>query len=125
MFERNRIDCGMGFLPKTSRNLQGIHPLASPPRAFIPGLMQLPMMAAAQRNGELIAHLEANGSGLCKPQVMRIGGLPAADDARLRRDEFQVCLVAQPFGFGNRELALVDPGWNEVSCGGSWRRGHA
>ncbi|MGB8558085.1 MAG: hypothetical protein WCD62_06485, partial [Pseudolabrys sp.] len=65
------------------RNLMSIHPLAFPPRALIAGLVQLPMMAAAQRHCEFIAHLEANGSGLGKPQMMWIGGLPAADDARL------------------------------------------
>jgi len=113
----------MGFLPKTSGNLQGIYPLAFPPRALIAGLVQLPMMAAAQRHGEFIAHLEANGSGLGKPQVMRIGGLPAADETRLCGDESQVRLVAQPFGFGNCELALVDPGRREFSCGRGQRRG--
>ena len=45
--------------------------------------MQLPMMAAAERHGELIADFEAQGSGLGKPQVMRIGRLPAADEAGL------------------------------------------
>ncbi|MGC1915813.1 MAG: hypothetical protein WA710_11550, partial [Pseudolabrys sp.] len=73
----------MGLLPEASRDLQGVHPLAFPPGALITGLMQLPMMAAAQRHGEFIAHLEDNGSGLGKPQMMWIGGLPAADDARL------------------------------------------
>ena len=68
LFERRRIDCGMGLLPKTSRHLQGIYPLAFPPRALIAGLVQLPMMAAAQRHGEFIAHLEAYGSELCKPR---------------------------------------------------------
>ena len=111
------------LLPKTSGNLQDIHPLAFPPRALIAGLVQLPMMAAAQRHGEFIAHLEANGSGLGKPQVMRIGGLPAADETRLCGDESQVRLVAQPFGFGNCELALVDPGRREFSCGRGQRRG--
>jgi hypothetical protein len=81
LFEGSRIDCGMGFLPKTSCDLQGIYSL--PPRAFIAGLVQLPMMAAAQRHREFITDFEANGSGLCKPQVMRIGGLPAADEAGL------------------------------------------
>jgi hypothetical protein len=112
-----------GFSPKTSGNLQDINPLAFPPRALIAGLVQLPMMAAAQRHGEFIAHLEANGSGLGKPQVMRIGGLPAADETRLCGDESQVRLVAQPFGFGNCELALVDPGRREFSCGRGQRRG--
>ena len=45
--------------------------------------MQLPMMATAERHGELIADLEAQGSGLGKPQMMRIGRLPAADQAGL------------------------------------------
>ena len=45
--------------------------------------MQLPMMTAAERNGELVADFEAEGSGLGKPQMMRIGWLPAADEAGL------------------------------------------
>ena len=40
-------------------------------------------MTAAERHGELIADFEAQGSGLGKPQVMRIGRLPAADEAGL------------------------------------------
>ena len=45
--------------------------------------MQLPMMTAAERNGEFVADFKANGSGLGKPQVMRVAGLPAADEAGL------------------------------------------
>ena len=45
--------------------------------------MQLTVMAAAERNGELIADFKADGSGLGKPQVMRIRGLPPADEAGL------------------------------------------
>ena len=63
---------GMRFFPETSRNFQGIHSMAVPPGAFIAGLVQLPVMPAAQGDRELIAHLEANGSRLCKPQVMGI-----------------------------------------------------
>jgi hypothetical protein len=73
----------MRFFPKVSRDFQGIHSVTVPPRAFIAGLMQLPVMPAAKRDRELIAHLETNGSRLCKPQVMRIGRLPATDEARL------------------------------------------
>jgi hypothetical protein len=62
----------MRFFPKASRNFQGIHSVTIPPRAFIAGLVQLSVMPSAQRDGELIAHFEANGSGLCEPQVMRI-----------------------------------------------------
>jgi hypothetical protein len=35
--------------------------------------MQLPMMPAAERYSELVADFETQGSGLGKPQVMRIG----------------------------------------------------
>ena len=41
------------------------------------------MMRTAERDGELIADFEAQGSGLGKPQMMRIGRLPAADEAGL------------------------------------------
>ena len=105
---RRLIRRGMRFFPKAPRDFQGIHSMTVPPRAFIAGLVQLPMMPAAKWDRELIAHLQTNSSRLRKPQVMRIGWLPAADEAGLRRDEFQVCLVAQSFGFGDRELALVD-----------------
>jgi hypothetical protein len=41
------------------------------------------MMRTAEGYGEFIADFEAEGSRLGKPQVMRIGRLPAADEARL------------------------------------------
>ena len=80
---RRLIRRGMRFFPETSCNFQGIHSVIVPPRAFIAGLVQLPVMPATKRNCELIAHLEADGSRLCEPQVMRIGRLPTADEARL------------------------------------------
>ena len=45
--------------------------------------MQLPVMAAAEGHSEFIAHFKPQGSGLSEPQVMRIGRLPAADQAGL------------------------------------------
>ena len=42
--------------------------------------------------------------------MMRIGRLPAANQARLGGNEFQVRLVAQALGLGDSELALVDFG---------------
>jgi len=83
----SRLRClvrrGMRFFPQVSRDFQGIHSVTVLPRAFIAGLVQLPVMPAAKRDRELITHLETNGSRLCKPQVMRIGRLPATDEARL------------------------------------------
>jgi hypothetical protein len=73
----------MRLFPKASCDFQGIDPLAFPPRAFIAGLVQLPVMSAAKRDCELITHLETNCPRLRKPQVMGIGRLPAADDTGL------------------------------------------
>ena len=66
--------------------------LSLPPGHFIAGLMQLPMMAAAERHRELIADFEAEGSRLRKPQVMRIGRLTSANEAWLRGNKPQMRL---------------------------------
>src|SRR5579885_2621047 len=86
--------------------------------------MQLTVMTAAERHGELVAHLQADGAGLGKAQVMRIAGLPAADQTGLRGDEPEVVLVAEPFGLGDRKDALVDTAGREglAGEGGSKRR---
>ena len=76
--------------------------------------MQLPMMTAAEGDGELVADFETEGSGLRKPQVMRIGRLPAADQAGLRGDKPQMGFVTQPFGLGNGQKALIDLTWDEI-----------
>ena len=75
----------MRLLPKRLGDLQRLDVEPLPPGDFIAGLMQLPVMTAAERNGELVADLEADGSGLGKAQVMRIGWLPAADRGRAVR----------------------------------------
>ena len=67
-------------------------------------------MTAADRYDELVADFETESSRRGKPQVMRIGRLPSADQAGLGGDEPQMGFVAQPLGFGNGEKALVDPG---------------
>jgi hypothetical protein len=73
--------------------------------------MQLTVMAAAEGHSELIAHLEANGSGLRKAQVMWVGRLASTDETGLCGHELQMGLVAQPFGLSKRERTLVDPCW--------------
>ena len=56
--------------------------------------------------------------------MMWIARLPPADETRLRSHEFQVCLVSQSFGFGDRELAFVDFSRSQRGRGGheSWGR---
>src|SRR5262249_34603285 len=70
--------------------------------------MQLPMVAAAERHRELIANFQTDCPRLGKAQVMGIAGLPATDQARLRGDKLQMCLVTQPLRFREGELALVE-----------------
>ena len=98
----------MRLFPKLLGDWQGIDLQIFPPGHFIAGLMQLPMMTAAERYGELVADFEAECPGLRKPQVMRIGRLPAADEARLRGNEPQMGLVTQPLGLGDGKKAFVD-----------------
>jgi len=62
----------VAFLPKSFGDLQSIDFQVLPPGHFIAGLMQLPMVAAAERHGEFVTDFQANGSRLCKAQVMRV-----------------------------------------------------
>ena len=98
----------MRLLPKASCDFQGIDLQVFPPRDFIAGLVHLSVMTPAEGYGEFITHFETDRSRLRKPEVMGIGRLPAANQARLGGNKFQVCLVAQALGLGDGELALVD-----------------
>lgn len=55
--------------------------------------MQLPVMAATERDSELVADFQPNGSGLGKAKVVRIAGLAPADRTRLGCHKFQVRLI--------------------------------
>src|SRR5262245_23252362 len=57
LFECRLMRRGMRFLPKAPRDFECIDLYVLPPGDFIPGLVQLSMMTATQRHGELIAHL--------------------------------------------------------------------
>ena len=76
-------DFGWVCSQSLSGDLQRFDVEVFPPGHFIAGLMQLPVMTAAERNGELVADFKADGSGLGKPQMMRVAGLPAADETGL------------------------------------------
>ena len=64
--------------------------------------MNLAVMAAAERHGELIAHLAAKGRMLGKAQMVRIRGHTAANEAWLFGDKSNVFVVANPASFGMR-----------------------
>src|SRR5262249_34454060 len=106
----------MRLLPKAFGSLQRVDFDTPPPDQLVARLMQLTVVTPAKRNGEFIAHLEAYRSRLSKPQVMRITGLPAANQTGLRSDEFQMCLVAKAFRFGNCQRAFINMARDQ--CGG-------
>ena len=56
--------------------------------------MHLAMMTAAERDREFIADFSAQSRGLCKTEVMGIGGAAAANQTRLLGDRFDVVPIA-------------------------------
>jgi hypothetical protein len=84
------------FLPQPLSDRQCIDIQIFPPSHLIAGLMQLPMMTSAKGYSELVADFETQGSRLGKPQMMRIGRLPAADETGLRGHESQVGFATRP-----------------------------
>ena len=79
--------------------------------------MQLSVMAAAERHSKFVADFQTEGSGLSKPQMMRIRRLTSAEQTWLRSNKSQMGFVTKPFGFGNGQNALIDPGREQVWCG--------
>ena len=73
----------MCLLPKTPGDLQGINFLVLPPGDLIANLMKLPMMTATERHCKFIADLEPDRARLRETQMVGIGWLPPADQARL------------------------------------------
>ena len=71
----------MALFPKSFGDRERVDVERLPPPHLIAGLMQLAMMTATERYSELVADFETQRSRLGKPQVMRIGRLPPADDA--------------------------------------------
>jgi hypothetical protein len=71
------------FFPKRVGDLKRIDVETFPPSDLIAGLMQLPMMAAAERDGELVTDFHAQSSRLSEAQMMRVGWLPPADQTSL------------------------------------------
>ena len=78
----------MAFFPKPLGDLERVDSKIVPPGDFTASLVQLSMVAATERNGELIADFEAQGSRLRKLQVMRIRRLTPTDEACLCGNEF-------------------------------------
>jgi hypothetical protein len=70
--------------------------------------MDFAMMAAAERDGELVADFAAECPALGKVQVVGVAGLAAADQAGLLRDEPEVIAVADAPWLWEGEGGFVD-----------------
>jgi len=66
------------------------------------------MMHSAQRHREFVAHAAADCGALGKPEMMRVRGASAAEQAWLQRYELEVIAVAVAPRFAQREVGLVD-----------------
>src|SRR5258706_2926889 len=83
-----------GFFPKRPSDLDRVDPRALPPGSFVPGPMRGAVVRSTERYREFIARLAAERTRLDELQVVRIGGLAAAQQARLLGYEPQIVLVA-------------------------------
>ena len=68
------------------------------------------MMAAAERDRELVAHFAAERLSLGETDVVRVDRAAGAHEARLRGDERKVSLVAKATRRADRQGTLVDAG---------------
>jgi hypothetical protein len=98
----------MSLQPECARGGNWIDGERSPPCGFVAAAVGFAMMAAAERDGELIADLARERAALGKAQMVGIAGPPAANEARLLGDVSDMVAVAQPARLGKGQHALVD-----------------
>src|SRR5262245_55329713 len=97
-----------GLPPELPGDVNGIDAGRLPPGLLVAGAMDGAVMRAAERDGEFIARFAAQGAWLHVAQMMGIGRLAAADEARLLHDITKVLAAAIAPRGRNREDALVD-----------------
>ena len=95
------------LLPQAKGNRHGIDAEFGPPCGFVAAAVNFAVMNAAQRHGELVAHLSAECARLGKAYVVRLAWLPPAHRARLPGDEAQVFLVAKAAQFAGVSFDLL------------------
>ena len=97
----------MAFQPQGTSGNGRINAGFFPPCRFIATAVNLPMMATAQGNSELIADLAAKRPWLRKSQMMSIRRAAAADETRLLGNQLNVIPVANP-------ARIVPEKWTQV-----------
>ena len=94
------------LLPEFLRDRERINAQVIPPGGLVAGVVELPMMGATERYGELIAHLLAHGTRLHEAKVMRVGWGAAAEKAGLFADEEEMILVTGPSRTRDQECGV-------------------
>ncbi len=103
--------------PQLTSNLDRIDAGLLPPCPLIADTMNRPVMDAAQRSNEFVAHLPTECTRLHEAQVVGIGRFSSAHETRLLGDEPQMLFVAIATWLGNRKDALVDSPGRIISLG--------
>jgi hypothetical protein len=82
--------------PQRASGCGWINAGARPPNGFVATAVDVAMVPAAERDGELVADLAAERSGLGKSQMVGVRRPSAANQARLLGDRPDVLAVADP-----------------------------
>jgi hypothetical protein len=98
----------MCLQPKNASRRARINTDLRPPGGFVTAAMNFAVMSSAKGNRELIADLTAKGRRLCKTEMMRIGGTPAANQAWLLGDGLHMLPVSNSTGHRQRQDRLID-----------------
>ena len=98
----------MSLEPQDASGARRIDPDLLPPDRFIATAMHFAMVAATERDRELIADLAPQRRALREPQMMGVAGLTTANQTRLLCHVADVIPVANPARFGEGKRALVD-----------------
>ena len=72
----------------------GINTAVFPPATFLPTPMKLTMVKRAQRNDKFIAYFQRKPTRLGEGQVMRMGWLPATNEAGAGSDGSEMRFIA-------------------------------
>ena len=105
---RSPLSQRVRLLPEPAGNLDRVNAGLLPPRALVACAVHFPMVPAAEGDREFVARFAAQRAWLHIAQMMGIGWLAAADEARLLHDIAKVLAAAIAPRGRNREHALVD-----------------
>ena len=98
----------MGLQPQGASSDRRIDASLDPPGGLVTAVMDLTMMAPAERDCELVTNLATKRRRLCKSQVMGVGGPTATDQARVFGNRLDMLAVANSARGWQGQDAFVD-----------------